>query len=106
MLFATIFRVLPEVVLGWRDVFAGRPASPGAVRAFGRALIAITCRPPRPRPLTAGSLLVLLLLWVNYLVDPLLFGAAFTRAYLRRARPDGAAARATAVLVHRQLIDD
>ena len=105
LLFATIFRVLPEVVLGWRDVLPGAFVT-ALLFALGRALIAIYLSTTATASTygAAGSL-VLLLLWVNYSSLILLFGAAFTRAYLE-ARGRTVLPRATAVLVHRQLIED
>lgn len=105
LLFATIFRLLPDVELGWRDVLLG-----GFVTALlfvsGRALIAIYLSTTATASTygAAGSL-VLLLLWVNYSSLILLFGAAFTRAHVeacgRTVRP-----RAAAVCVHRQLLEE
>ena len=85
-----IFRVLPDVVPGWRDA-AGRLLSPRCCSRSGRADRHLPVD-HRDRPLygAAGSL-VPLLLWVNYSLI-LLFGAAFTRAYLE-ARGRGAPAR-------------
>ncbi len=105
LLFATIFRVLPDVVLRWRDVILGAFVT-ALLFAFGRALIAIYLSTTATASTygAAGSL-VLLLLWVNYSSMILLFGAAFTRAHLQaRGRP--VRPRATAICVHRQLIED
>lgn len=105
LLFATIFRVLPDVVLRWRDVLLGAFVT-ALLFAFGRALIAIYLSTTATASTygAAGSL-VLLLLWVNYSSLILLFGAAFTRAHLQaRGRP--VRPRATAICVHRQLIED
>ncbi|MBP7641010.1 MAG: YihY/virulence factor BrkB family protein [Thauera sp.] len=105
LLFATIFRVLPDVVLRWRDVLPGAFVT-ALLFALGRALIAIYLSTTATASTygAAGSL-VMLLLWVNYSSLILLFGAAFTRAYLE-ARGCAVRPRATAVLVHRQLIED
>lgn len=105
LLFATIFRVLPDVVLGWRDVLLGAFVT-ALLFAFGRALIAIYLSTTATASTygAAGSL-VLLLLWVNYSSLILLFGAAFTRSHLQaRGRP--VRPRATAICVHRQLVED
>ncbi len=76
LLFAAIFKVLPDVVLSLRDVLVG-----GLVTAL------------------------LLLLWVNYSSLILLFGAAITRAQLE-ARGGMVRPRNGAVRVHRQLVED
>lgn len=105
LLFGTIFRVLPDVVLRWRDVLLGAFVT-ALLFALGRALIAIYLSTTATASTygAAGSL-VLLLLWVNYSSLILLFGAAFTRAHLQaRGRP--VRPRATAICVHRQLIED
>jgi membrane protein len=105
LLFATIFRVLPDVVLRWRDVLLGAFVT-ALLFVLGRALIAIYLSTTATASTygAAGSL-VLLLLWVNYSSLILLFGAAFTRAHLQaRGRP--VRPRATAICVHRQLIED
>ena len=105
LLFGTIFRVLPDVVLSWRDVVLGAFVT-ALLFAFGRALIAIYLSTTATASTygAAGSL-VLLLLWVNYSSLILLFGAAFTRAHLQ-ARGRSVRPRATAICVHRQLIED
>ena len=105
LLFGTIFRVLPDVVLRWRDVLLGAFVT-ALLFALGRALIAIYLSTTATASTygAAGSL-VLLLLWVNYSSLILLFGAAFTRAHLQ-ARGRAVRPRATAICVHRQLIED
>lgn len=105
LLFGTIFRVLSDVVLRWRDVVLGAFVT-ALLFAFGRALIAIYLSTTATASTygAAGSL-VLLLLWVNYSSLILLFGAAFTRAHLQ-ARGRAVRPRATAICVHRQLIED
>ena len=105
LLFGTIFRVLPDVVLSWRDVVLGAFVT-ALLFAFGRALVAIYLSTTATASTygAAGSL-VLLLLWVNYSSLILLFGAAFTRAHLQ-ARGRSVRPRATAICVHRQLIED
>lgn len=105
LLFATIFRVLPDVVLRWRDVWLGAFVT-ALLFVLGRALIALYLSSTATASAygAAGSL-VLLLMWVNYSSLILLFGAAFTRAHTLASgqivRP-----RATAVAVHRELIED
>lgn len=105
LLFGAVFKVLPDVVLRWRDVLPGAFVT-ALLFAFGRALIGIYLSTTATASTygAAGSL-VLLLLWVNYSSLILLFGAAFTRACLE-ARGCAVRPRATAVLVHRQLIED
>jgi len=105
LLFATIFRVLPDVILRWKDVMLGAFVT-AALFTFGRSLIALYLAQTAPASTygAAGSL-VLLLLWVNYSSLILLFGAAFTRA-LREARKLPVRPRHSAVLVHIELVEE
>jgi membrane protein len=105
LLFAAMFRVLPDVVLGWRDVLAGA-ALTALLFTLGRSLIAMyLANTATASTYGAAGSLVLLLLWVNYSSLILLYGAAFTRAHLE-ARGLPVRPRSTAVCVHRQLIED
>lgn len=105
LLFATIFRVLPDVVLDWRDVWLGAFVT-ALLFAFGRALIALYLSTTATASTygAAGSL-VLLLMWVNYSSLILLLGAAFTRANVQ-ARGLVVRPRVTAVRMHRELMQD
>jgi membrane protein len=88
LLFATIFKVLPDVVLAWDDVLAGAAVT-AVLFGIGRYGIAayLAYSAPASTYGAAGSL-VLLLLWVYYSSLILLFGAAFTRVLLlARGRP-------------------
>lgn len=105
LLFGAIFRVLPDVLLAWREVWLG-----GFVTALlfvaGRTLIALYLASTATASAygAAGSL-VLLLLWVNYSSLILLFGAAVTRAGVLEhgvvVKP-----RPTAILVRREVLED
>ncbi len=85
VLFALIFKILPDVVLSWRDVWLGAVAtsllfSVGkfAIGAYlGTASIATVYG-------AAGSL-VLLLLWVYYSSQIFFFGAELTRSFAERS---------------------
>ncbi len=105
LLFAAIFKVLPDVVLSLRDVLVG-----GFVTALlftlGRLLIAmyLTSTATASAYGAAGSL-ALLLLWVNYSSLILLFGAAFTRAQFE-ARGHRIVPRNGAVRMHRRYGSD
>lgn len=105
LLFAAIFKVLPDVLLSWRDVLAGALIT-AVLFTVGRSLIAMyLANTATASTYGAAGSLVLLLLWVNYSSLILLFGAAITRAHVEargiRIRP-----RNTAVCVHQQLIED
>jgi membrane protein len=104
-LFATIFKVLPDVRLTWRDVALGSLLT-ALLFTVGRSLIALYLSYTAPASAygAAGSL-VLLLLWVNYSSLILLFGAAFTRAHLL-ARGGTIRPRSVAVRIHREIIEE
>lgn len=105
LLFGTIFRVLPDVVLRWRDVWVGAVLT-ALLFAVGRALIAFyLANTATASTYGAAGSLVVLLLWVNYSSLILLFGAAFTRAHAQ-ARGRNVRPRRSAVRVHRELIED
>ena len=105
LLFATIFRVLPDVVLSWRDVWLGAVVT-ALLFTLGRSLIALyLSTTATASTYGAAASLVLLLMWVNYSSLILLFGAAFTRANVQ-ARGQQVRPRSTAVRIHRELVED
>jgi len=104
VLFATIFKVLPDVVLGWKDVLIGAVVT-AVLFAIGRNAIAtyLAYTATASTYGAAGSV-VLILLWVYYSSLILLFGAAFTREYVA-AQNRTVMPRNSAVFVKRELID-
>ena len=105
LLFAAMFKILPDVVLSWRDVLLGAFIT-AVLFTVGRTLISIyLAYTATASAYGAAGSLALLLLWVNYSSMILLFGAAFTRAHLegsgRQVRP-----KSTAVRVQRELIGE
>lgn len=105
LLFAAMFKILPDVHLSWRDVMLGAFIT-AVLFTVGRSLIAFyLANTATASAYGAAGSLALLLLWVNYSSLILLFGAAFTRAHLEgrgmRIRP-----KSTAVSVHRELIEE
>ena len=105
LLFAAIFKILPDVMLTWRDVLVGALIT-AILFMLGQSLIAmyLTNTATASTYGAAGSL-ALLLLWVNYSSLILLFGASVTRARYE-ARGLKVRPRNTAVRVHRELIED
>jgi membrane protein len=105
LLFAVIFKVLPDVQIAWEDVWAGA-AITAVLFTIGRYLIAVylTYATPESAYGAAGSL-VLLLLWVYYSSLILLFGAALTHA---RTLASGKVVvpSATAVRVKEELVEE
>ena len=96
-LFALLFRFLPDVRLRWRDVTIGAAVTAvlftigqyGIGFYLGQSNVASTYG-------AAGSLMILLL-WVYYSCQILLFGAEFTRVYVQRhgakAKPESFAVK-------------
>jgi membrane protein len=86
VLFAAIYKILPDVKLKWRDVWAG-----GIMTAFlftvGKLLIGLYLGHSGINSTygAAGSV-VIILLWTYYSSAALLFGAEFTRFYSEAIR--------------------
>ena len=80
-LFALLFRFLPDVRLQWRDVTTGALVT-AVLFAIGQQLIGLYLGQSSMASAygAAGSMMVLLL-WVYYSCQILLFGAEFTRVY-------------------------
>lgn len=83
-LFALIYRVLPDVHIAWGDVWVGA-AFTALLFTIGRTLIGIYLGSAAVGSAygAAGSL-VIILVWVFYSAQILLFGAEFTQVYARR----------------------
>jgi membrane protein len=103
-LFATIFKVLPDVILAWRDVIVGAVVT-ALLFTLGRsAIAAYLAHTATASTYGAAGSVVMILLWVYYSSLILLFGAAFTKCHLlergRRILP-----RNSAILVRHELHD-
>lgn len=103
LLFATIFKVLPDVVLRWQDVLIGAVVT-AVLFTIGRSVIAVyLAYTATASTYGAAGSVVMILLWVYYSSLILLFGAAFTRSLLlRRGRP--LIPRNSAVIVKREFV--
>lgn len=104
MLFATIFKVLPDVILSWRQVLLGSVVT-AALFSLGRFGIAtyLAYTATASTYGAAGSV-VLILLWVYYSSLILLFGVALTKTYLT-AKGINVRPRTTAVFVEKQYLE-
>ncbi|CAM3977873.1 YihY/virulence factor BrkB family protein [Vreelandella rituensis] len=103
LLFASIFKVLPDVVLSWQDVFIGALVT-AILFTIGRNLIAVyLAYTATASTYGAAGSVVMILLWVYYSSLILLFGAAFTRSLLLR-RGRKLIPRNTAVAVRREFL--
>jgi membrane protein len=79
--FAMIFKLLPDAQLVWRDVFLGAFVT-AVLFSLGRYLISIyLSRGGVSSTYGAAGSLVLILLFVYYSMQIILFGAEFTQAY-------------------------
>ncbi|MGQ0335592.1 YihY/virulence factor BrkB family protein [Halomonas elongata] len=104
-LFATIFKVLPDVVLRWRDVLVGAVVT-ALLFAVGRTAISVyLAYTATASAYGAAGSVVVVLLWVYYSSLILLFGAAFTKCHLV-AKGQEVIPRNSAVLVKRELLDE
>ena len=85
LLFATIFKFLPDAKIQWRDVWIGAGMT-AIFFAIGKwALGLYLGSGSAASAYGAASSLITLLLWVYYSSQILLFGAEFTQVYANQA---------------------
>ncbi|MGA7275461.1 MAG: YihY/virulence factor BrkB family protein [Candidatus Udaeobacter sp.] len=85
LLFAMIFKFLPDVKIQWRDVWIGA-AITAILFGIGKWLVGFYLGSGAAgSAYGAASSLITLLLWVYYSSQILLFGAEFTQVYAARA---------------------
>jgi membrane protein len=86
VLFALIYKVLPDANIRWREVWIGA-AFTAFLFSIGRlALSAYLAFSSTTSAYGAAGSLVLILLWVYYSAQIILFGAEFTYVYAQRCR--------------------
>jgi membrane protein len=86
LLFGTIYRLLPDVRLEWRDVFFGSVVT-ALLFVVGKSLIGLYLgRTSVASAYGAAGSLVVVLLWVYYSSLIFFFGAIFTRIHSRQYR--------------------
>ena len=101
VLFAVIYRFLPDVRLRWRDVLIGSLMT-AVLFTIGKQLLALYLgRSSTTSSYGAAGSVIVVLLWVYYSAQIILFGAELTRVYTERvhgpppteafAEPDAAA---------------
>jgi len=94
-LFAMMFKWLPETKLAWKDVWVGATAT-AALFSIGRYLIGLYLgKAAVGSTYGAAGAFVVLLVWIYYSTQILLFGAELTFVYAQRfgsgvRTPDGA----------------
>ncbi|MBC7366775.1 MAG: YihY/virulence factor BrkB family protein [Undibacterium sp.] len=104
VLFALLFKVLPDVRVRWRDVWAGAGIT-AILFTIGRFLIALYLGHSTVASIygAAGSL-VALLIWVYYSCAILFYGVEITRAY-RDAHHLKVEPKETAVMVREEVVE-
>jgi membrane protein len=81
LLFGVTFKVLPDVRMGWRDVWIGAVLT-AILFAVGKSLIGLYLgRSTFASTYGAAGSLIVLLVWVYYSAQIIFFGAAFTQVY-------------------------
>ena len=81
VLFAMIFRFLPDIKIGWRDVWVGASLT-AFLFVIGKFLLGLYLGSGAAgSAYGAASSLITLLIWIYYSAQILLFGAEFTQVY-------------------------
>jgi membrane protein len=84
LLFALVFKVVPEAVIHWRDVIVGAAVT-SALFALGKWLVGLYIgRSSFTSAFGAAGSLVALVVWVYYSSQIVFLGAEFTQVYARR----------------------
>ena len=110
LLFATIFKVLPDVKIKWRMVWVGATIT-SVLFTIGKTLIGyyLSMANPASNFGTSGAI-ILILLWVSYSCLILFFGAEFTKVFGRRygyaIRPSSHATHTASYLMEQQETKD
>jgi membrane protein len=82
--FALLYKWLPNIRLGWRDVLAGAFVTT-VLFSIGRLLIGVYLTHTATASMHgAAGALIILLLWFYYSAQVFLLGAEFTAVYARR----------------------
>ncbi len=86
LIFAMIFKILPDAKVAWSDVWIGALVT-ALLFTIGRNLLGIyLTRSTTTSAYGAAGSLVVLLLWVYYSAQILFLGAEFTQVYARNTR--------------------
>jgi len=81
VLFAMLYRVLPDSWVAWRDVWTGAAVT-ALLFSIGKTLIGLYLgRSSTSTPFGAAGSVVVFLLWMYYSAQIFLFGAEFTEVY-------------------------
>lgn len=86
LLFALIFKYVPDIMIDWRDVWIGAFLT-AVMFTFGKYCIGLYLgRSSLSSSYGAAGSLVVVLVWVYYSAQILFFGAEFTQVYSRRRK--------------------
>ena len=89
LLFAMIYKILPDVQIAWSDVWIGAAVT-SLLFAVGKFLIGLYLgNSSAGSAYGAAGSLVILLLWIYYSAQILLFGAEFTQVYAKKYGSQG-----------------
>jgi membrane protein len=83
LLFAAIYKVLPDVRIGWRDVWIGAAVTALLFSAGKIAISLYLARSGLASTYGAAGAFVAVLLWIYYSAQIFLFGAEFTQVFAR-----------------------
>jgi membrane protein len=87
LLFAMIFKLLPDTPIRWRHVWLGAGVTAGLF-FIGKLVIGLYLATSEVgAAYGAAGWVILILAWVYYSAQIVLFGAEFTRAYALTGRP-------------------
>jgi membrane protein len=84
VLFAMIFKIIPDAKIAWRDVWVGAFATALLFSLGKYALGLYLGRATLASPYGAAGSVIVLVVWVYYAAQTLLLGAEFTQVYARR----------------------
>jgi membrane protein len=109
LLFAMIYQILPDAEIAWSDVWIGAAVT-SLLFTLGKFLIGLYLgNSSAGSAYGAAGSLVVLLLWVYYSAQILLFGAEFTQVYAKRygswaASPQKASPLAAQTRIEQEMI--
>ena len=84
VLFALMFKVLPDVEISWRSVWMGALVT-ALLFNIGKFLLGFYFEISKPTSIFgAAGTIILLMMWVNYSCQLVFFGAEFTKVYAHK----------------------
>ncbi|WP_027377353.1 YihY/virulence factor BrkB family protein [Kaistella palustris] len=84
VLFAFMFKVLPDVEITWRCVWMGAFVT-AVLFSIGKFLLGFYFEISKPASVFgAAGTIILIMMWVNYTCQILFFGAVFTKVFARK----------------------